>query len=402
MKRSVFIITGIILAIVLIAVWVYVLFFGTPTSIDEQFANFGVGDTIDMEEPVPASPPPEEEPVVDIETEQRLRQLTTKPVAGFAEITGNASSAAAVLYTEKGTGHVYSINLSTGEEERISGTTIPEAQSAAFSPDGQYVMIESGFGSQKEFIVGQINRDSSSLTNTELAEPITSFSSTDDNRFLYSIVTNASTIGKVFNPVELTNQTLFTLPFRESTIEWGTAVTDSHYIYPKTTRHLESFLYRVKNGDINRMPIDGFGMSAVGNDDSVFYSKQENTGYNSYYFDISMGVESPSRLIHIPEKCTLGEARSAILFCANSEYGQTSRLPDSWYKGEVLSADKLWEITPADGSSKLLVDTEQESGRQLDITNLHFGDGGLNIYFTNQPDQTLWLFERFGNQFKSN
>jgi len=48
MKRSVFIITGIILAIVLIAVWVYVLFFGTPTSLDEQFANFGVGDTIDI------------------------------------------------------------------------------------------------------------------------------------------------------------------------------------------------------------------------------------------------------------------------------------------------------------------------------------------------------------------
>src|SRR6056297_1164176 len=112
MKRPVFIIIGIILVIVLIAVWIYVLFVGTPTSIDEQFAEFGFGETVEPINPEPVVEP-QPEPVVDIATDQRLRQLTTRPVAGFAEIQVSTSSAPAVVYMEVGTGHIFSIDLTS-------------------------------------------------------------------------------------------------------------------------------------------------------------------------------------------------------------------------------------------------------------------------------------------------
>jgi len=395
MKRSVFIIIGIVLVIVLLSVWVYVLFFSTPSSnnVDEQFGDLDFQDTTDVDYQEPAVEP-EPEPVVDVQTNQRLRQLTTRPVAGFTELPVSIDTPRKVIYMEVGTGHIYSINLITGAEERISATTIARAQAAEFSENGQYVMIRSGFGTQKEFLLGEINFDSNTLSNTKLAEPITSFSSTDDDRFLYSIQTDTNTIGKVFNPFEFTNETLFTLPFREASIEWGSDVTDSHYVYPKTTRQLESFLFRVKNGVVERMPVDGYGMSALGNDNYVFYSKQVDNEYQSYYLDTNSGQETSVPLTQIPEKCVMSEEEFPITICANTEYASTSLLPDSWYKGEVSTADSLWEISPDGMSARFLISPELTSGRLLNITQLQITDDKSHVYFTNQTDQTLWVYER--------
>jgi len=392
MKRSVFIIIGVVLVLILVAVWVYMLFFSTTSNeTDKQFGDLDFGETTDTDYQEPVV---EEEPVVDMETNQRLRQLTTRPVAGFTEILSDTNNPRTVLYMEIGTGHIYSINLISGEEERISATTIAETQKAEFSQDGTYVMIQSGFETKKEFILGEIHSTSSTLSNTKLAEPITSFSGTVDNQFLYTIQTNASTIGKVLDPSDVTNETLFTLPLREANVEWGSAASDSHYVYPKATRHLENFLYQIKNGVITRMPIDGRGLSAIGNDDLVLYAKQENDVYQSYFHTITTGTEVEMPFVQIPEKCIMGESDRPVTVCANSEYEFSELLPDSWYKGETSSSDSLWEIGLEGRQATFLVNPEQTSGRKLDITQLQLADDMENVYFTNQLDKTLWLYER--------
>ena len=402
MKRSVFIIIGVALVLILIAVWLYVLFFSPSVSNDEgKFADLDIENSDDpnFQEPVVE---PETEPVVDVQANQPLRQLTTRPVAGFAEIQASTSTPKQVRYMEVGTGHIYSINLLSGQVERISATTITGAQKAAFSKDGMFVMIQAGFSSQKEFIVGEINPETNTLTNTKLAEPITSFSGTDDNQFLYSIQTNASTIGKLFNPTEFTNETIFTVPFREASIEWGSDVTDPHYVYPKTSRLLESFLYQIENGVATRMPVDGYGMSALGNKSSVVYSKQENNVYQTYQFNIDSGIVSEVPLTQIPEKCAMSDGELSVTICANTEYESTALLPDNWYAGEVPAADKLWEIGSAGDRATFLIDSEQASGRGLDITELQISEDMFNVYFTNQIDQTLWVYERIVNDVNQN
>lgn len=401
MKRSVFIIIGVVLVLILIAVWVYMLFFSTAPSGDEQFGNIDFEDTNDSTDPGPGTEP-ETEPVVDMQTNQRLRQLTTRPVAGFKEVSTGTSTPNTVLYMEIGTGHIYSIDLGTGAEERISATTIPEAQKAEFSQDGLYVMVQSGFEMQKEFILGEVHSTSSSLSTTKLGEPITSFRSTVDNSFVYSVQTNTDTIGKVLDPTDLTTERLFTLPLRETTIEWGGSVSDAHYAYPKATRHLQNFLYQIKNGTITRMPVDGYGMSALGNDNSIMYAKQENETYQSYSLNIQAGTESELPFIQIPEKCVMGESESPLTICANSTYDFAGLLPDSWYKGEILSSDSLWEMSPDGRQATFLVNPEQTSGRSLDITRLQIADDMANIYFTNQLDQTLWVYERIPTDANQN
>jgi hypothetical protein len=211
---------------------------------------------------------------------------------------------------------------------------------------------------------------------------------------LYSIQTNSSVIGKIFNPAELTNQTIFTLPFREASIEWGSATSDPHYVYPKTTRQLESFLYRIKNGAVSRTSIDGYGMSAIGNDDYVLFSRQEGETYQTYFSNTNSGANMIAPLTQIPEKCVMSEEEYPVVVCANTQLSFTNLLPDSWYKGEVDSIDNLLEYNVVDGSANLLINVEQSSGRQLDIINIAMNDDASNVYFTNRQDRTLWLFER--------
>lgn len=142
------------------------------------------------------------------------------------------------------------------------------------------------------------------------------------------------------------------------------------------------------------MPVDGYGMSALGNDTYVFYSKKEGTAYRSYSLNISSNIETGVPLSQIPEKCAMSEEEFPVTVCANTEYEFTELLPDSWYKGEISTDDSLWEISPDGGSARFLISPSLASGRELDITQLQITDDKSAVYFTNQSDQTLWVYQR--------
>lgn len=393
MKRSLFFILGILFIIILLGIWIYVLFFGTPKNIEDTFNTFGFGDTTDTEL-VFEEPTPPAEPVVDVTSTDRLRQLTTTPIIGYQEVQKNASSSPMIYYIESGTGHIFSIDITTGEERRISGTTIPSSKAAVISPNGQFVMIQSGSGSNQETTLGKLeNRDN--LSTQPIGESIVSFSATTDNTFLYAVQTGNTLIGKHFYPISNVSETIFTIPFREAVVQWGSTAASNHYIYPKSSYQLESFLYQVSEKTLTRLPIDGYGMSAVGNDDFVLFSKQVENNYQTFIYNKILDTENISPLSIIPEKCffSVGDY-SELGICAATLTEFDSQIPDTWYQGKVTYADRLWEINPNFRSATQLVDTKGVSGREIDITNLTLNETGTTIYFTNKLDNTLWLYER--------
>lgn len=164
MRKSLLIAGGTGIILLLVAMWVYLLFFGTPKNINDVFTSFDFGDN-----PEPFIPPPptetpiEQNPTVNL-SGKALRQLTTRPVIGFREIVGDASTTPQLYYAEAGTGHMYSIDLRSGVERRISGTTIIDASRAVFSMDGKTVVIQSGaIGSQKTEL-GQFKEGQESIS----------------------------------------------------------------------------------------------------------------------------------------------------------------------------------------------------------------------------------------------
>ena len=392
MKRPIFIIVGTILVFILLGVWIYVLFFSSPaTSTTNTYTDLDIGDTTDPDS-IPVTNTATDEPTVNVTSPDRLRQITTKPTIGYEEVTRDASSTPEVYYIEAGTGHIFSIDLLTGAERRISGTTIPLSSRGAITPDGKFVFMQSGSGGTREFVIGEFSSTSNELMVAPLEEKIIDFRSTSDNNFLYAVQTNNSVIGKEYLPLQKADRTLFTVPFREAVIDWGDTATATHYAYPKTANKLEGFVYQVKDGVLKRLPIDGFGLSAVGGDDYVLYSKQVKGEYSTYIFNLSTGISNESAVKIIPEKCATIPS-SPDVACASIFTSYNSETPDRWYKGLDSYADSILTVSSVNFRATYLSNTLKESGRELDIVSPKVSVNGARIYFINKNDNLLWLYQ---------
>lgn len=398
MKRPIFIIVGTILVLVLLAIWLYVLFFGTPKNNPDTFADLNFEDTTDSSVNFTDNNEnnPSEQPTVDVAGPERLRQLTTKPVVGYQEVRRDASSTPEIVYVEAGTGHIFSIDSLSGEETRISGTTLKESMLGAITPNGRFMMIQSSEGGGREFVVGELSTTSETLNTIELDERIIDFKATTNNTFLYAVQTDSSVIGKHYYPISDTSETIFTVPFREAIVEWGNTALESQYVYPKASSKLEGYLYQFKNEQMKRLPIDGFGLSASGNESIVVYSEKIDNSYQTSIYDLEDGVPKSSPIAIIPEKCTSKQKNPSRIICATSLTTYKNNIPDAWYQGIVSYTDDLWEIeidSLNNLSLRQIVSPEYISGRQLDIINLTVNSNDSSIYFLNKNDRTLWLYE---------
>jgi hypothetical protein len=382
MKRT-FYIVGIILIVILIAVWMFLLFASDEqkTDIYNRFGISGSPEEGIFEEVIDAIIP-------DVFQKQYLRQLTTKRVIGYTEVA--TASSTLVYFVEGGTGHVYTIDpMIEGSENRVSNVTIPMATQAVISADGAYIAIHSG--NQTESALTILTRNGQLYDTYNLEEPVRDFTISTNGDLLYTTTGGSGLSGNAFDIATKTTRPLFEIPFREATIVWGNTPKGPHYVYPKTSRYLEGYLYVVKDGEFSRLPASGFGLTATADGERILHSSLKNGAYTTSLLDEAKltSLELPSPFI--PEKCTFGSEK---IFCALSEttsmdYG----FPDNWYRGETSFIDSIWEISNDTTWAALVVDTLKESGREIDATNLATGSTDALLYFINKNDHALWVYE---------
>ncbi len=381
MKRSLYII-GIILILILIAVWMFLLFADEDTKKD-VFNRFGFAGTTEegiFEDIIDTVIP-------DIFQKQYLRQLTTKRVIGYTEVA--TASSTLVYFVEGGTGHLYTIDpMIEGSENRVSNVTIPIATKAAISPDGLYVAIRSG--NQPESTLTILNRTGETVDSFTLEEAVRDFTINSSNELLYTSAGGGGLYGKSFNLGTKDTKVIFEVPFREATIVWGSNAGDNHYILPKTSRYLEGYLYKIQEGTFIRTPISGFGLMVNASKDAVLYSYIEDSLFVSQLSNSNTSTQQKLLIAFMPEKCTFG---TKALYCADGNEANDHGFPDSWYRGELSFTDNLWRVAVDNGEPGLVVDTLDSSGRELDITNLQAGTDDMLLYFTNKNDQSLWVYE---------
>jgi hypothetical protein len=307
-------------------------------------------------------------------------------------VQANASSTPKVQYVEAGTGHIYTIDLTTGEETRISATTIPLTRKAVITPDGAHVLIQAGEGQATEFVIGTLSTTSTELSNFALSEPVLSFAATTNNELMYLTPDGNNTLARVFDPKSNSTRIMFTIPFREIAIDWGATAAGPHLVYPKAASRLEGFVYSYNNGVMTRLPIDGFGLSAVGSETNVISSQVISTGeYISNSFEYQDASVGSLPIPIIPEKCVFSPVRTDTALCGVSLIEYASSMPDLWYRGELTIADGLWEVQSS--SALFLNDMSENSRRDIDLINPQFAPTGDQYYFQNKVDQTLWMYD---------
>ena len=385
MKRTYFYIAGGTILFLLIGFWVYSFLYGSPTNGDSVFTNLGIFGQNNTEEIITPLVI-EENPTVDVATE-RLRQLTTKPVIG-ARIVDLASTTV-MRYVEAGTGHIFDIDLVSGQETRVSQISVPVAEKAVISPNGTYVAIRSGLGN--EGLVTLINlSDLANPSSTKLPNLMRTFAFGYNNELLFTEIALGQTEGKGYLPSTATTRRLFAAPFVAHEMAWSESSTTNHIIYTKPAASMIGYAYEVTAGGLKRYPYSGFGLTITQSGGVRFVGRLMDGGYRAVVINAAgQGNESPAALI--PEKCVAGTNNRQSQYCA-SPFALTERnFPDAWYKGQYISNDNIWEIK--EGSASMVACPSQTIGRNLDITNLRLSNDSKMLYFTNRTDNTLWLYE---------
>ncbi|OGG88904.1 hypothetical protein A2592_00860 [Candidatus Kaiserbacteria bacterium RIFOXYD1_FULL_42_15] len=392
MKRSTFIIIGFIIIILLLAFWLYSLFYGTPQKVGEIFTNFGFWGNSSVVEVVPvATTTVPEAPIVDVVT-VKLRQLTTRPVIGFREFQATTTEPKFITYAEAGTGHIYTINLTSGEEIRVSNVTIPTAETAVFSASGRFVAVRSGFTNKNEVLLVDLN-DLSSVKSEVLPYNIDNFTFSVTDELLFTEITTTGARGRALNPSTKAVREIFTVPFQAITMVWSQDGVTPHYVYPKASSRLLGFLYAVSGGSIIRMPISGSGLTAKASADYIGFSKLVNLNQQSFFYNTKTGMVSSAPIMLTPEKCVFTHRNNATLYCGYEITDYPYTFPDDWYKGTKIFSDRIWSINFNTQSATQIISPPVSVGRELDITDMSIGLDDKMLYFTNKNDRTLWLYE---------
>lgn len=395
MKQKNLIFLGLGIIVILLAVWVYLMFFAPNRAENNNiFSNLdNLGGEVDgtVVPPVIETPP---EPVVNMER-PRLRQLTTKPVIGFTEVQATSTDPINIYFAEAGTGHIYKINLSSGEEVRISNTTVGEAALASFSHDGEAVAIRARNDKRaNELVLGTIDTSSTGIKETKLESDVYDFTLVSSTTLLYTTKTSAGMVAHSRNWQTGTEKTLFTIPFFEANISWGKNENSPQIVYPKPSYLLEGYLYQFTKGKMERLPAAGFGLTAINTPNYIVYTATKNYIPSSAIYDLKTETKSGAPIIMLPEKCVNDLNEPVYLWCAaEANKKMAFEFPDNWNRGQVSFSDSLWKVNLREGNAEFLVDMLKESGRELDVTNMTIGQSATALYFINKNDNTLWMYE---------
>lgn len=388
MNRALIITIGIIIILLVLGVWVYLMLFGTPEKGGDVFANLGF--ELNQQETT-IVPPVNNQPLetlVDTQSKDVLRQLTTRPVAGFA--FASTTNGQTIRYVERGTGHVFEINLDTGTETTLSRTTVPKVSNAVFSPDANTVALTSYNTYRSNVFVGTI-RNEENLTGISLQPGAEDISFSSDNEILYTISTDNTTKGYLHNLDTLVQSELFSMNYTNLDVSWGGDL-DSIYLTTKPSGEFEGFIYTTKNNILTPEAFSAYGLSALFSNEFILTTYTEDKVYKSSVVNPD-GSVSTLPLISLKEKCVFDVYNPNYVWCGAPIQLTSSSFVEDWYKGTVISDDNLWLVDISKQTAQLYANPESLTGRSIDVNNISINSNGGLLSFTNKKDQTLWLYD---------
>lgn len=390
MKQGIIITLGGILIIAVFGVWIYLLIFGTPENSEQLFADLGFG-----EEEIPRAPAPLEtvsEPETTVQIgDSALAQITTRPAAGF-EFAHTASSTA-IRYAERGVGHVYEIDLTTGVEKRVLGKTFTAITEAVFSPSGTAVALVSMSGDERTAYLEEIGTEDESVVAHEFPADAENIAFPNDAEVRYTRTDTNGMTGYSYDLASETTTELFTIPFTDATVLWTENET---LVYNRPAPYLQGGLYAIEGNALRRIGATAYGFSALARPTEGTYVRTYANVETDTLISVltgSTGTELLMPITAIPEKCAFDLFDETTVWCAAPAADLNRTYQADWYKGLTTSRDVLWEIDTEAQEATVAVDFASAAGRTIDVSDLIMDETGIYLLFANKLDGSLWLYE---------
>ncbi len=386
MKRSLIITIGILIILAIMGLWGYLMIYGAPKETQEVFANLGF-----------ISKPTQEVRVIDPEiqgkivdqlglTGSNLQQITLRAVASFSFV---ASSSDRLRYVERGTGHVFEINLTTGKEDQVSLTTVPKVSETVLSPSGTAVAFTVYDGYNKKVSIGSINPSDTAITLKSVPLNAENIAFIDEKNIYFTVAGASNTNGYSFNIDTGKWLQIFTVPITESIVTWGKGYEKITLLTKPAAGH-EGYMYTISSNALNPLAQKGYGLTALIGEDTTLLSTQEG---GIYITDAVSRTTIRQPIVMLKEKCVFDTQTPTATWCALPVGDIKSTYLEDWYKGAITSNDYLWYTELNSQRAMLVGDLPKLAGKTVDVTNMTINDTGTILLFKNKPDQTLWMYK---------
>lgn len=384
---------GIVTILLLAALWIYLLLFGAPQNARDIFSDLGfAGTTEDIDRP--------EAPATGREVDrlsiasEGLSQLSTRPVAGFVLI--EKADSQYIRYGEKGTGHIYEIDLASGQEYRLSGKTVANTSEVKFNEDGTAVALtayKAGMRHTQVYMVPEAEDEEAASRSL----PVNSgnIALTGSSTVFYTIKDTGGAVAYEYDIKSGAAVELWRLPLSDINVFLTNSGT---YVVNKPAPALRGALYLVVNGKLEPVSEPRVAYAGKPNKEGTRYLEtyydSESGQLVSYVIDVVTKDKFPLRITALPEKCAFA-SMSNDLWCGAmipSEAKTSPQFLRNWYSGVAVSDDMLWKNNLDEGYALLAVDVMESLGFSIDITDADFSTDGSILLFRNKLNDNLWLY----------
>lgn len=380
MRNSLIISGGVLIGILVLAgLWWYLLLNGRPEvlmNIPNPFGGTGANEFVP------------ETIVPDLTDQPRafstaLRRITDTPVAGAAFI--EEEGRVLIHYAERGTGHLYAADPTTGTTTRISGTTVPRTTEAIWSSAGTHVVLITEVAATPRTFLGTLEYDAegeATLDSVELDRSARNLAfSADGATLFYTEDTDAGSIGYARTLETGARREVFSSPLRDLAVSWEPAII----AYTTPSAFQNGYAYRSAN--FNRLfgGVPGLMVTQTSEGAVATHTDPETKTIVSRTDSLS---STPLAVPIFPEKCA---PDGIMLWCGAPVAPPPGNYPDDWYQGAISLEDIIWQVNTATGNATLVSIPSEDVGIALDVTGMQASEGGAMLLFVDKNTGALWL-----------
>ena len=385
MKKTLLIIGIIILGIVLLGgAWWYLLMNGAPeglSGIPNPFGTFG--DDVNEFAQAP------EETAAEPRVSGALRKISEVPVAGAVLTLRDGASYA--RYVERGTGHIFEVDLASSATTRLTGTTIPRATRAVFSSSGtRVVLFTEGTDGDERIFTGAIERADNGegvLATSELDPAARNIAFSGTGESIYYTATGSAGYEQNLKVSTSTRATVFTSPLRDIVVIWGSSTSASLPLVAYTTPTARQRGYAYEGAGFSRLFGGVPGLMVIPAQNYRIISYAQNGSLVSRTDTLGgTTLAVPA----FPEKCASDASHPTTLWCAAPLALLPGDYPDAWYQGAISFDDSIWQVDVTTGSATLISVPGDDVGETIDATGMQASSDGDTLLFINKKDGALW------------
>ncbi len=327
----------------------------------------------------------------------RLSQIATGPVVpsmlafdSAASSTPSASQAV-VRYIDRPSGNVYSYDVTSGTNTRISNKTIPGVVEASWLPDGsraylRYLSNENGAPTIATYALSANGTD-----GFYLPQDITALAANSTG--VLALVSGANGSIATRATADYRNpKTAFQTPLGE--IQVAFAGKDSYLVYTKPSATQNGYAFLVHNGAFEQVagPYKGLSTRISPDGTKALVSYRSTQGAMQLaLLDLSTYATTALPVATLADKCVWA-ADSSSAYCGIPDSPPAAMYPDDWYQGAAAFSDRVWRIDAKNRYVQLVLDPASAGKGAFDVTALALDPAEQVLSFVNKQDGSLWAY----------